>query len=482
MAGRWGTGGGRVAHPHPAVHRQGRGGQDHRVGRHRAALRRRRPAHAGPVDRSGPLARPTPSTSRSAPWSRPWPTGLWGQQLDAQDRMEDAWAEIQRYLLEVFRWAGVEAIEAEELSVVPGLDEVFALSDIKPARHHRRLGRRRRRLRADGRDHPPAVAARRARPVHGAAVPRRAGGSTRSCRRCSPGSPACRSRATTCSPPPSGSTTGSTACASCSPTAAAPACAWSSTPSAWSSPRPAAPTPTCRCSATTSTRSSPTGCCPTTSPTRGSPGGRRRTPSTSPTIEAGFAPVPVLRVPLQPDELVGPAALRAFADALYGDEDPTARFGAARAAARAAAGGETMVLELELPFADRDDLELGRDRRRAAGAGRALPAGDGAARLAARGARCSAAPRLQRRPPGGSTFGRPESARRDAGPRGRRRQGAASHGHDGSERRHGGQRQREATIGPAAPATRRRPARRAGRRRGACPARGSSTCRPRPAS
>ena len=45
--------------------------------------------------------------------------------------MEEAWAEIQRYLVEVLRWAGVEAIEAEELSVVPGLDEVFALADIK---------------------------------------------------------------------------------------------------------------------------------------------------------------------------------------------------------------------------------------------------------------------------------------------------------------------------------------------------------------
>jgi arsenite-transporting ATPase len=45
--------------------------------------------------------------------------------------MEDAWTEIQRYLSEVFRWAGVEGLEAEELSVVPGLDEVFALADIK---------------------------------------------------------------------------------------------------------------------------------------------------------------------------------------------------------------------------------------------------------------------------------------------------------------------------------------------------------------
>jgi len=56
---------------------------------------------------------------------------LSGQQLDAQERMEESWGEIKAYLQEVFNWAGVDAIEAEELSVIPGLDEVFALTDIK---------------------------------------------------------------------------------------------------------------------------------------------------------------------------------------------------------------------------------------------------------------------------------------------------------------------------------------------------------------
>jgi arsenite/tail-anchored protein-transporting ATPase len=57
--------------------------------------------------------------------------GLWGQQLDAQDRMEEAWDDIQGYLEQVFRWGGVDEIEAEELAIVPGLDEIFALTDIK---------------------------------------------------------------------------------------------------------------------------------------------------------------------------------------------------------------------------------------------------------------------------------------------------------------------------------------------------------------
>ena len=56
---------------------------------------------------------------------------LSGQELDAQERMEESWGEIQAYLMRVFDWAGLDAIEAEELAVFPGLDEVFSLSDIK---------------------------------------------------------------------------------------------------------------------------------------------------------------------------------------------------------------------------------------------------------------------------------------------------------------------------------------------------------------
>ena len=56
---------------------------------------------------------------------------LWGQQLDAQERLEDAWGDIQEYVMDVLGWAGVDAVEAEELSVIPGLDEIFSLTDIK---------------------------------------------------------------------------------------------------------------------------------------------------------------------------------------------------------------------------------------------------------------------------------------------------------------------------------------------------------------
>ncbi|HPB46869.1 MAG TPA: ArsA family ATPase, partial [Microthrixaceae bacterium] len=51
-------------------------------------------------------------------------------ELDAMTRMEENWGEIRSYLRDVLRWAGVDEIEAEELSIIPGLEEIFALTDI----------------------------------------------------------------------------------------------------------------------------------------------------------------------------------------------------------------------------------------------------------------------------------------------------------------------------------------------------------------
>jgi arsenite/tail-anchored protein-transporting ATPase len=53
------------------------------------------------------------------------------QQLDARERLEDHWGEIRAFMMEVLDWAGVEAIEAEELAVIPGLDELFALTEVE---------------------------------------------------------------------------------------------------------------------------------------------------------------------------------------------------------------------------------------------------------------------------------------------------------------------------------------------------------------
>ena len=56
---------------------------------------------------------------------------LEGQQLNARVRFEEAWDDVRRYVVDILDWAGADAVEAEELAVIPGLDEVFALADIK---------------------------------------------------------------------------------------------------------------------------------------------------------------------------------------------------------------------------------------------------------------------------------------------------------------------------------------------------------------
>jgi arsenite-transporting ATPase len=77
------------------------------------------------------------------------------------------------------------------------------------------------------------------------------------------------------------------------------------------------------------------------------------------TIEEGFAPLPVLKAHLAGDELVGLDALRAFAAVLYGDTDPAERRHAGAPMRVRKARGD-LVLDLDLPFADKDDLDLGR--------------------------------------------------------------------------------------------------------------------------
>ncbi|SOD74377.1 arsenite efflux ATP-binding protein ArsA [Jatrophihabitans sp. GAS493] len=52
---------------------------------------------------------------------------LWSVQIDTQRRFEAAWADVQRYLLEVLSRGGVDPITAQELTVLPGIDEVLAL-------------------------------------------------------------------------------------------------------------------------------------------------------------------------------------------------------------------------------------------------------------------------------------------------------------------------------------------------------------------
>jgi arsenite/tail-anchored protein-transporting ATPase len=56
---------------------------------------------------------------------------LEAEQIDAQQRLEDNWREIRSYLVSLMAWGGVDSVEAEELSVIPGLEEIFSLIDVK---------------------------------------------------------------------------------------------------------------------------------------------------------------------------------------------------------------------------------------------------------------------------------------------------------------------------------------------------------------
>src|ERR1700761_1875447 len=52
---------------------------------------------------------------------------LWGQEVRAQDEMERHWSGVQDWLGELLVERGVDRISAEELTVPPGMDELFAL-------------------------------------------------------------------------------------------------------------------------------------------------------------------------------------------------------------------------------------------------------------------------------------------------------------------------------------------------------------------
>jgi arsenite-transporting ATPase len=56
---------------------------------------------------------------------------LYVQQVDAQRRFEQSWADVQGYLMSVLDAAGVDPITAEELTVLPGAEEVLALLEVR---------------------------------------------------------------------------------------------------------------------------------------------------------------------------------------------------------------------------------------------------------------------------------------------------------------------------------------------------------------
>jgi arsenite-transporting ATPase len=68
--------------------------------------------------------------------STPTPCGdsLWGQEVQAQEEMERHWEAVQEWMGDMLAERGVDRIAAEELTVPPGMDELFSLLQIKS--HH----------------------------------------------------------------------------------------------------------------------------------------------------------------------------------------------------------------------------------------------------------------------------------------------------------------------------------------------------------
>jgi arsenite-transporting ATPase len=61
---------------------------------------------------------------------------LWGQEVQAQDEMERHWEAVQDWMGEMLAEQGIDRITADELTVPPGMDELFSLLQIKD--HHER--------------------------------------------------------------------------------------------------------------------------------------------------------------------------------------------------------------------------------------------------------------------------------------------------------------------------------------------------------
>lgn len=59
---------------------------------------------------------------------------LWGAELDALMELEGNWGSVKRYITEVLQARGLDGVQAEELAILPGMDEIFGLVRMK--RHY----------------------------------------------------------------------------------------------------------------------------------------------------------------------------------------------------------------------------------------------------------------------------------------------------------------------------------------------------------
>ncbi len=77
-------------------------------------------------------------------------------------------------------------------------------------------------------------------------------------------------------------------------------------------------------------------------------------------VEEAFSPVPILKVPLMNQEVVGTDMLRKMADAIYGEQDPAKVFykGHPQSIEK---NGEDYLLKMRLPFISKEDVHVARN-------------------------------------------------------------------------------------------------------------------------
>lgn len=56
---------------------------------------------------------------------------LYGQEINSLEEIEKKWGEIKNYLTAFFASQGIDVLEAEEMSIFPGMEELFSLMEIR---------------------------------------------------------------------------------------------------------------------------------------------------------------------------------------------------------------------------------------------------------------------------------------------------------------------------------------------------------------
>ncbi len=59
---------------------------------------------------------------------------LWGAELDALIELQENWGAVQSYITDVLQARGLDSVEAQELAILPGMDEIFSL--VRVNRHY----------------------------------------------------------------------------------------------------------------------------------------------------------------------------------------------------------------------------------------------------------------------------------------------------------------------------------------------------------